>query len=523
MQHFFNLSKNEISCWLWSLGILCLCFFPLIFHFIWGNHDWLPILNDAGLNAGLVEGRFSQYLLLNIFLAGKILPILNIILGFALYSLALILLCSHFFNFQLTTLTDKLFIITVVTLPYINEIIYFRFITFSLLGWVFIITLSLCLAKQATKKNYILNTLASAFLLFIAAGGYPASVTMYAVAACLYTINHPNFKKLCPFIISFIIALAPLPFIYKWLKTQNLMISLYNSETETIPNLIRKIPDTILTSLQSLYQPQPFFPLDFKILTVLIFALFCVQTCKTYYKTHRFYLYLFLIPSLFLILKLPLWLSQQTAENYYTKHDPAGFMVRGDFYAIPLLLLFSLFYLKKHTSQWGRNLLFAASAILLWFNINLNLSFCKTMLLGFKAENMLFQRIVSRIQQHPNYTPNNTYSIIQTGEIYFRPKYYTPTLNENYGYYTLKVPFTRYWLGAEHYNFYAPQNFAENQSPLTPEGITPQLMKFISNQSAIWPAPNSIYLDNKFCIIALTPDGKQPFTEQFNHIKRQRQ
>ncbi len=521
MRHFTTLGKSEISGWLWSMGIICLCYAVLMFSFIWGNHDWQPVLNDARLSAGLVEGRFSQYLLLNLFLSGKILPVLNILFGISLYSLALVLLCTRFFFFILSTLADKLFLASVASLPYITEIIYFHFITFSLLGWTLVITLSLLAAKHAAEKNYVQNTILSALLLFLAAGGYPASVSMYAVAVCLYIICRPNIKKLIPFTVSFVVALTPIPFIYNWLKHNGLMIPLYNSETETIANLVRKIPETLSYAIQSLYQPQPFFPLGFKILIIIILLLFIICLNKVYFKRHQLYISLLIIPALLLALKLPLWLSRQIADGYYTTRDPTAFMIRGDFYALPVLLLFSLFYLQKFGSQQLRNFLLALSATLLWFNLNLNLSFCKTMLLGFKAENLLLQRITGRIEQHPDYKPDNIYNITQTGEVYFRHKYYTPTTNEKYGFYTLHTPFGRYWTGSEHFNFYAPQNFADNAVPIAPEDITREMSDFIFSSTAVWPSAGAIYLDNKYCIIALTAEGKQPLIQQFDYLNGQ--
>ncbi len=521
MPHSFNLNKNEISCWLWSLSILCLCFSPQIFNFIWGNHDWMPILNDAGLSAGLIEGRFSQFLLLNIFLSGKILPVFNLLFGFALYTLALVLLCTRFFRFSLAGWADKLILATIATLPYINEIIYFHFIAFSLLGWTLIIALSLIAAQKASESSRIRYTLISALLLFLAAGGYPASISLFAVAVCLYAISEPRIKKLIPFAVSFILALAPIPLIYNLLKQNGLMLPRYNTETEPFINLIRKIPETLSYSVQSLFQPQPFFPFGFKLITILIIVLFCIWLNKEYSQKRRLCISLMFIPAILLALKLPLWLSHQISDSYYATRDPTAFMVRGDFYALPVLLMFSLFYLVKSGSQKLRNILLVLSAALLWFNINLNLSFCKTMLLGFKAENLLIQRLTDRIQSHPRYNPNTTYYITQTGEFYFRLKYHTPAADEKFGYYTLHTPFGRYWTGGEHFNFYAPQNFSGNQIPISPEHITGEMIDYVHSPAAIWPSADAIYLNHKYCILSLTAEGKQPLIQQIDIIQRQ--
>lgn len=52
-------------------------FSPLLVNFIRGNHDWLPLIHGNPLLSGLIEGRFSQYILLNLLLDGKILPVLT--------------------------------------------------------------------------------------------------------------------------------------------------------------------------------------------------------------------------------------------------------------------------------------------------------------------------------------------------------------------------------------------------------------------------------------------------------------
>ena len=76
----FCLKEPETKLWLTAFVLLSLTYLPLLVNFIWGNHDWQPLITDSGLSAGLIEGRFAQYIFLNTFLMGKILPILNILL-----------------------------------------------------------------------------------------------------------------------------------------------------------------------------------------------------------------------------------------------------------------------------------------------------------------------------------------------------------------------------------------------------------------------------------------------------------
>ena len=127
-----NKIKTDNYLWIVPLIVLCISFSPLLFNFIWCNHDWLPLIQDNRLTSGLIEGRFSQYILLNLLLMGKILPILNIIIGFFFYSISLCYLGRYYFKFRPTKLATTLYISTAASLPYIIEILYFHFLCIDL-------------------------------------------------------------------------------------------------------------------------------------------------------------------------------------------------------------------------------------------------------------------------------------------------------------------------------------------------------------------------------------------------------
>jgi hypothetical protein len=195
-------------------------------------------------------------------------------------------------------------------------------------------------------------------------------------------------------------------------------------------------------------------------------------------------------------------------------------MVRTDFYSIPTLLLFSLFYLNNKRNGIYKNIVFVLSIILFWLNLNTNYNFCKTSLLGFKAENMLTDRIITRIHSHLEFNSQNAYSLLQIGEISLRPKYYTQNTLEKYGYYTLKTPFTRFWVAQEYYNFYTPYNFVANSNTLATQNLDNNFNDFISNKIKTWPDQDSIYIDNSHILVILTDEMKKSFKQQFNLLSR---
>lgn len=502
---------------------LCLAFSPLLFNFIWGNHDWLPLINDNRLSHGLIEGRFSQYLLQNIFLMGKILPLANILLGFFFYTLALYLLCRYYYGFQASRLVTALFLCSMATLPFMVEILYFHFITFSLLSWPLIVVLALLCCRRAGTSHPFIFTMAGTLLLLFALGGYPPVVNLFVTAAACrligeYCLENKPFKTVCksavPYLISLFLAFLLLVGIFAWLQENHRMLPLYNSQASTLMELIKKLPQTLAISLQSFIIPQSFLPLPLKVATSIAFLLFSGLFLFRSTSISDLFLRILMILLLLLAVKFSAWLVNETSDSAFAAVDPAAFMIRADFYGFPALLLFCLIYLHRR-NQGLKNIALLLAVCLLSVGIKNDLAFAKTHLFGFSAENKLLERFISRIQEHPSYQTPQTYTIIQAGELPLRRKYYTPAPHEKLGYYTLNAPYTRHWIAFEYYNFYAPEVFIRGGTSIRPENITPAMATFLTEKIGVWPVANSLYIDDNYVIIALTPEGKELLTGQF--------
>lgn len=524
----FSFLPKGHAAWLCALAALCLNFSPLLFNFIWGNHDWLPLNGQNSWLSGLIEGRLTQYIFLNILLGGNILPFLNTFLGFIAYTAALTLLFTRFFKFS--SPAAPLLITAAATLPYITEIVYFQYLVLSQLLWPLVIVFALLAAqKAATTPSFLKYTVLSALLLFFAVSGYPASVNLYITAAILWIINNCQKDSLkpqaiirtaFPFAISLITALILLLLAYRWLKQNHYMLALYNSQPKTLAELFLSIPGTIKSAALSLLTPQPFLPLSLKILITAAVIAFAVMYLKSAVSKKDFTIRMILLLALPLCAKFSTWLAADSPDNPLLQYDPAAFMVRTDFYAIPCLTGFCLCKLAALPQKICKNISAAIATIILLINFNANLAYCKTNLLGFKAENLLLERLISRIEQHPRYLPRTPYTIVQAGELPLRPRYYTPaSLFEKYGYYTLKAPFSRHWIAFEYYNFYAPAPFVREGTAINSADITPQMINFFTAKISPWPAPDSVYVDNRYAVIALTPEGKKMLTSQFNLLK----
>jgi len=518
-----KLQKAELKLWFYAFVAMCVVFSPLLFHFIWGNHDWQPLLTDNRLTSGLIEGRFSQYLLLCLTLMGKILPVLNILLGFVLYSLALVLLYSRFFEFPLKNVA-LLPIVAAAILPYINEILYFQFIVFSQLSWPLVAVLALLCCKKANKEHFCIYIISAYVLLLSVVGGYPASSNLFVSAVALELIRSDDKLKnrlehLVSYILPVLAAFLTLFVVYRWLTSHNVMMNLYNNQTPGVMVLITKIFPTIVLSAQSMIQPQPFFSLYLKVsicLAVLMFVFYKITKEKA--LGYRLFLIL-CFAGLLLCLKFSAWLTFETPENYFSQYDPAAFMVRTDFYAIPCLVLMCIAGLMNANCKFFKNAAVLISVVLIVLSLKADFYFAKVHLFGFQSEALLQERINNRIQENEAYNSESLYTVVQAGELPARSHFYKKEALEKYGYYTLQIPYTRHWIAFEYYNFYAPKKFVREGTSINPQEITPKMVEFLSGKMGVWPSENAVYVDDNYAIIALTKNGKKMLAEQFKHIR----
>ena len=528
IKQIITILKNEWTVWTVAFLVLCLSFSPLLFNFIWGNHDWQLLIHDMQLSSGLIEGRFSQYGLVNLLLMGKILPILNVVLGFFFYVLALFLICKCYFGYSVDNkFLVSLFIAAAASSPYIAELLYFHFITFSLLSWPLFVGLALIAVKMANVKHSILYFFTAFLILFVVLGGYPAAINMFVVLAVCYMIKQQDesyisflqiLKKSLPYIMVLLLAMLALKLTFILLQHKNLILDLYNNQTASIGELFKKLDDIIKASCLGFTQSQPFLNGNFKIPVTILFVTFVLFFLKKANSLSAFFIRLMLLFCLILGLKFSAWLSSDNADNVLTVLDPSKFMVRTDFYSYPYVILFSLFYLYRQNKQFLKNMSFVLSVVLILGNINAGLSFSKVHWLGFISENKLLERVSARIQENPNYINYQNYTVVQAGELPLRMRYYQSNDNEKYGYYTLKAPYSRHWIAFEYYNFFAPYDFVKEGTFINTQTINPEMINFIASDMKVWPNPSAVYVDDNYAIVVLSEDGRDNLRGQFNAL-----
>ena len=149
-------------------------------HFLFGDHDWKYLKPGLSLGAGLFEGRFAQFLPINILSGGDILPIVNNILGFAGFSLGVALL-ARYWRLPRQKSAWLLFALFTAVTPYILSFMYFAFLIIPVLGWSAFVLGSLLISEKETRFSPI-RSLSAIALATLALGGYPPVVNLMAVA-----------------------------------------------------------------------------------------------------------------------------------------------------------------------------------------------------------------------------------------------------------------------------------------------------------------------------------------------------
>ena len=149
-------------------------------HFLFGDHDWKYLKPGLSLGAGLFEGRFAQFLPINILSGGDILPIINNILGFAGFSLGVALL-ARYWRLPRQKSAWLLFALFTAVTPYILSFMYFAFLIIPVLGWSAFILGCLLISEKETRFSPI-RSLSAIALATLALGGYPPVINLMAVA-----------------------------------------------------------------------------------------------------------------------------------------------------------------------------------------------------------------------------------------------------------------------------------------------------------------------------------------------------
>ena len=505
----------NIKIWLRLYIIILLCYTPFLCHFLWGNHDWEWIKTGTPLWSGVFEGRFSQFIIPTALFEGNVLPILSISTGLAFLCLSSILLLN-LWQIPPKQILYLLLAFNLVASPYTISWLYFAFLTLSCLTWpLFIIFGFYILEKQ---KHSFLSASATTILFTLALGGYPPVINLIGVILftlvlndlCLKKINPKNLIQKYAYHVCVTTASIILLLIFQYfLKKTNQQADTYNTVILSLDNLISKITQCLTASIRQFVVTTSFIEYFYKYLMLCLVLSAFIKLCFDIPKKIS-YIFCFIIAILGLLFSSVITLFA-TKNTGYVLYEP-----RIEFFYLPYIYIFAATILIHSPQRFTKNLTVAILFFSGIYCLNTTANAAKVWRFGFNAENNLSERIINRIENLENFSPQTPkYTLIQGGAINFRQKYYTPDKSTLTDSYTLSAPYIPWHLPSKAYKFYYPFPFTSKNGydvfwrfiPPTIFNNNLEIINYIKQDITSWPDQNSIYSIDNFIILTLSPEG----------------
>ena len=508
----FSISKIDISSILISYLLINFAFLYHSLNFMWGNHDVKFVKEQLFLNSGLFEGRFTQFIPHTLLTNGQILPIINNLIGFLFLTLGLWLLAKYW-NLPKSRLNYVLFITFFSTQPYTLSWLYFTFITISCLLWILIAILGLYLSTfiYQSQNKIILSTLAI-ICFYLTLGGYPPIINTYAVCILAkvlisYLFEKKSLKEIFAIHKYTALNLLLAVILYKVTLLYITPDNVYNLELSPIKDMPQKFLSSLKIAFSQFFISQPFMGKGYKIV-LFIMSLCAGVTCflnTTNIKQKAI--------SLTLILAT-IW---ATALTTFLVVPHTEFVSRIDFYGYAFLYAFFLALLLHAKYKLSHSLALIFMIILIPLNILNDYHALKIWKQGFDSEMQILDRVIERIENHPNFNKKTKYRYYQIGDIALRPKYYTHNFETN-DVFLLTLPYLANWQGNNLIEFYSPFQYINHTSTILPTDITPDVYDFFTNKAQPWPHENSIFIKQDFIIVIYHPQSLQEFKEKINQL-----
>ena len=474
-------------------------------HFLFGDHDWKYLKSGLHLNAGLFEGRFTQFVFIKLLSNSQIYPIINNFFGFLGFSLGISLLAKYW-QIPNNKRSYIIFSLFLAVTPYILSFMYFAFLVIPCLTWNAIIVSALILSSKEQVFSLKI-TLLSALLFTFALGGYPPVINLFLTALTTKifldlfnsTITIKELIKNYRYtIINFVLGVI----IYKLIiiyftQTGAINSSYYNLQTISI----NEYPSKFLLITKDLFKQffitLPFITISYKTLTFIIITLATTHIIFTKQKSNKRILSILAFIAIFYSALVTLFLSPSIKE---TEFSP-----RIDFFGLLYVYGATFAVCLKSNKKYLINLstLFAFSCI--FINIQSLFDAQKVWKLGFDAETNFYKRIERQINNQQTFNKQGRYIIVQGGSPSFRPRFYhqkhsiksDDLLNVSY------VPGMNSGVMLNYYN--SPE-YADTTS-FVYTFMPDDAAKNFLNQAKAWPSKQSISVGNYWIMLILTPTG----------------
>lgn len=500
-----NLNPIYKKSFLAAFLLINLAFLFHTVNFMFGDHDWNYIRSANYWSEGSFEGRPLHFVMQSLFFNGHVLPILNNLFSFAFLALGGVLL-AHYWRVPKKTFQYALFATFTAILPYTLVWLFYAKDMLSNLSLPLVVVAGLLLADRPYKK--IWYHVAAIALFYFAFASYAAVLNLMGV--CLlgailitYVSGKSDIIKVIrqkiPSAADIIIAAV----LYKLTLVFTSLTAEYNTQTLGVMYWPEKLKETVTVMFTQFTTPLPFMEYKFKLL-LLALCLFALVVALIKGGVKKAPAVIVLVLAILLASKAAFFLADERGQ-ILAEMENFAFVPRLDFYGLGYIYALALAVILSLTKgKWYK--VGAALAVIIAFMSGVRDMYAeKVWKLGFDAEMKTHERIVSRLEQHPDFRANQKYRLLQIGSLSLRKNYYRKAAGEETSLDLLETSFTPQFMSRIVYNFYYPEDVFYNNA--TVEDLSAKGQEFLRFKAKSWPSADSIFIDGDVVIIVLTDEG----------------
>lgn len=521
---------------LWIIFIVVNIVF--LFHtvnFMWGNHEWEYVFQQLKVDSDLCLGRYGSQLFKTLLFGGIYMPVFSNLFSFFFLTLTYVLLGIYW------KIPKKLGLIVLAGMffclqPFVLEWLYYV----GALPELFIAPLAVVSALiisekysdiKGSKIRFILWNLISIVLLNYAISVYPSVLnTIFVVLfgkIFIETLNFENVKteikklnKFIPVFFDILIAAVFYKFVLFYLAKKGILYTgMYTIKSISLNDLPLRLIECISSSFEQLaFYQFKFMPNS---LTILCSVMFIILLSLIINNTSKISVKILHLTEIFIIL----FATKITAllADYM-----AFFVPRIDFFGLlffRVLVLIVIFKILKDNSL--KNVVVILASVVIFISIVNDMDALRVWKLGFAKEKMMWNRIITRIEEQTNFDSNKKYDVIAIGKV---PSIRSEILsNDNYNKFSKIMISDAY--SARNYdadwepfiaeNFYYPKVFVKNHFCTAYEAyygniaflndIKKLKLSGIIDKLEVWPSKNSIFVYDDIIIFVADENSLKKF------------
>ena len=417
------------SFWI-IFGVLCFAFGFHAVQFMWGNHDWGLTMASQSIKTGVWMGRYALFTFKKIALDGIYLPLIYDVITFFFLALNAVLLCIYW-KLEKRVAYFVLCGLILTVQPFTLSVIYYvhmlpeTFIGVTLVLIALMLTEKIAFEKSSRTRKVVFSIL-SIVLINLSLAMYPVLLNTIAVAfvgrLLIQSFDwNGSWNQFKSYFVPFSI---PAICIVLGIGLYKIMIAFvfppkdsYNTQILTLDQLPERLMTLFKQSFHQLYEYNSFF-ISQGVLwffgggTILV-SLIILFAGNVRQKMLRISL---LFGSLY---------ATQTAMMIANTHVIAA---RVELFGLVVFeTLMSVLVFTKFKKMHNLSVLAATGVV--WMSIINDLDCLRVWKLGFDAEKMLWNRVLSRLEIQKDFDVNKRYKVVQIGvPISLRPHFHNKIL-----------------------------------------------------------------------------------------------